>query len=180
MSFFNNSFVTGELPNSWSALTNLLYLDFRETDVHGTLPASWSALTNLKYLDVGVTSVHGTLPASWSALTNLTVLDVRSNHLKGSIPESYNSMSKLQRAYLWRNAFCGCLPSAWRAQNATVSVIADDAVTGADCATANNCTQFSSPSDSSSDASCGQRGCFDFCYASAPFTSRRRRGAQRR
>lgn len=25
MSFFNSSFVTRELPNSWSALTNLLY-----------------------------------------------------------------------------------------------------------------------------------------------------------
>ena len=57
----------GPLPDSWSGMKNLEYLDLSRNQLNGTLPSSWgSSLTRLQNLDLFGNFFQGTLPPEWA------------------------------------------------------------------------------------------------------------------
>ncbi len=107
-----NNQLSGILPASLSALTNLQYIVFNDNQLSGTIPASMSALTNLRWLILSSNQLTGSIPASLSTLTNLTDLYLFSNQLTGSIPASLSTLTNLQKLYLSYNQLSGCYPAS--------------------------------------------------------------------
>ena len=119
-----------QLPASWSALTNLQYLELGGDGVRGTLPPSWSALTNLLSLGLGG-NLSGTLPPEFGALTQLTSLLLGSNALQGNIPDSWSKLTALTELDLSHNLLSGTLPEEpLCAMNLTSLYLSFNAFTG--------------------------------------------------
>lgn len=96
-----NSF-SGTLPDGYSVLTKLTYLNLQDNSLTKTLPASWSALSKLNYMNLGINQLSSTIPTAWASisppgLTSLTKLIVASNPL-----------------------LCGPLPGTWTTSLVTV------------------------------------------------------------
>eukprot|EP00878_Enallax_costatus_P037368 GHUV01042202.1.p1 GENE.GHUV01042202.1~~GHUV01042202.1.p1 ORF type:complete len:538 (+),score=52.55 GHUV01042202.1:820-2433(+) len=116
-------YISGPLPEDWSNLTALKYLEEINLDsnsLDGTLPDSWSLLKQLKMLSIqsqnpigNKKSIEGTLPRTWVNLTNLEQLRLADNFLTGTLPASYASMTQLRELKLWGNGFSGELPPEW-------------------------------------------------------------------
>ncbi|GAB3726663.1 NHL domain-containing protein [Spirosoma lituiforme] len=104
--------LSGSIPASLSALTNLTGLYLYDNQLSGSIPASLSALTNLQSLYLANNQLSGTIPASLSALTNLTGLDLSNNQLSGSIPAGLDALTKLQFLLLNKNQLTGCWPAS--------------------------------------------------------------------
>lgn len=135
----DNSGITGALPTSFGALTNLLRLSLSGNDFTGSIPdAAWSTMTKLDsiYLNqnhlVGTlpqswgtsmgrlvalvlhtNSISGTLPAAWSALTRIQTLQLHTNSLDGTLPEEWSTMTDLRTLNLGGNGLTGMVPNRW-------------------------------------------------------------------
>ncbi|MBD2704464.1 leucine-rich repeat domain-containing protein [Spirosoma sp. BT702] len=106
-----NNGLSGSIPASLSALTNLQQLNLSANQLSGSIPTSLSALTNLQRLTLSGNLLSGTIPASLSALTNLKYLFLSNNQLSGSIPSTIGSLTNLQHFYLNNNQLSGSIPS---------------------------------------------------------------------
>lgn len=78
--YLNINEMTGQLPDSWSTLTDLSTLFLRQNSLTGQLPASWSALVSLRSLSAGSNALSGSIPPEWDdALDELNFLDLEGN-----------------------------------------------------------------------------------------------------
>jgi hypothetical protein len=46
----DGNYLTGPLPNEWSGLTGMEYLDLAQNGLTGSIPASWKNMAQLKTL----------------------------------------------------------------------------------------------------------------------------------
>ena len=141
--YFTVDQLTGTLPSSWSALTQLQRLNLSFNNLNGTLPGSWSNLIKLQLLVLTGNLLTGALPESWGNLTQLQYLDLR-NFRKGvsgvsgylqyypngqlastqfenfattslneTLHASWSNLAKLQHLDLSDNSVTGTLPGSW-------------------------------------------------------------------
>ncbi|WP_162388943.1 leucine-rich repeat domain-containing protein [Spirosoma endbachense] len=106
-----NNGLSGSIPASLSALTNLQELNLSANQLSGNIPTSLSALTNLQRLTLSVNQLSGSIPASLSVLTNLQSLGLSNNQLSGSIPASLSALTNLQELTLNNNQLSGSIPA---------------------------------------------------------------------
>ncbi|MEM7084617.1 MAG: Two component regulator three Y domain protein [Bacteroidota bacterium] len=80
-------------------------------NISGTLPASLSALSELKVLELSFNKLSGPIPASFGDLKKLELLALNGNNLSGSIPQSMTNLTSLKQLHLSSNQLTGALPS---------------------------------------------------------------------
>ena len=106
--FLPDNELTGNLPWSFSGLTNLESFDAESNQLTGSIP-SLQGLTNLKGFHVSGNQLTGSIP-SLQGLTNLKDFHVSGNQLTGSIP----SLQGLTNLGIFRanlNQLTGSIPS---------------------------------------------------------------------
>eukprot|EP00210_Caulerpa_lentillifera_P009640 g9196.t1 len=90
-------------------------LNLKKNFLTGTLPDSWSAYTSIEELNLSDNSLTGTLPASWSNLDSIDKLRLEKNQLTSTVPETWSSLSDTASDIdLSQNSgLYGDLPSSW-------------------------------------------------------------------
>ncbi len=73
----------------------------------GTLPNEWSNMKKISYLNVLGNALTGELPATYSQLQSLRVFLSQSNKLKGSLPREWGVLKDLQVLGAFGNQFTG-------------------------------------------------------------------------
>lgn len=94
--------LTGGLPDSFSASSNLQILDVAENSFSGPIPASLAALPKLLRFAASNNSLTGTIPVFASG--NLSVLLLDFNNLRGEVPKELISSASLIRLSVAGNA----------------------------------------------------------------------------
>ncbi|KAK7199218.1 Leucine rich repeat N-terminal domain containing protein [Novymonas esmeraldas] len=149
--------LTGSLPAEWSAFRWLRALNMSRNALNGTLPADWSSMQQLTSLDLSVNKVHGTLPEEWSNMIALRQLHLNSNQLMGTIPSRMGLLS-LSTVDISRNQFTGCAPRQWR-ESCSLTLRADPPMTTGVCAIDKSCDEKSGSAASSTSGECEVIGC---------------------
>lgn len=106
----NNNF-SGKLPSSLGSLYQLQTLNLRHNSLVGELPLSMKNCSKLNLLDVGNNKLSGNIP-EWvgTHLTSLIVLSLRSNEFHGSIPPQMCQLNFIQILDLSENNISGKIP----------------------------------------------------------------------
>ncbi|GAB3989674.1 hypothetical protein GCM10028807_15090 [Spirosoma daeguense] len=116
--FLNSNNLSGSLPASLSALTNLTTLSLSSNQLTGSLPASLSVLTNLTTLSLGYNRLAGSIPEELGALIKLTSFGITNNQLTGSLPSSFSALTDLTSLDVSLNQLSGPIPAGlgnlWR------------------------------------------------------------------
>ncbi|XP_030529949.1 receptor-like protein kinase 5 [Rhodamnia argentea] len=102
--------LTGEIPGSIFALTNLIELYVYTTNVSGWIPQSMSA-ANLSVIDLSDNNLTGNIPEAFGKLKNLSSLNLEFNQLSGGIPEGIGSLPALSDIRLSNNYLSGTIPA---------------------------------------------------------------------
>ncbi len=106
-----NNNLSGEIPESIGNLTQLTQLSLSKNSLSGAIPDTIGNLKSLWWLDLSYNQLSGTLPGSLSNLSILEVLLTDSNNLSGPIPQEicniYNPNSNFEFS---GNQFCPPLP----------------------------------------------------------------------
>lgn len=106
-----NANLTGTLPNSYSAWTNIMGLEVHQIPVFGTLPAAYGvAWKRVMYVLIYLTNISGTIPQEWGGLVSVYSLQLAGNKLSGTIPASFGNFTNLNSLNLGVNNFSGTLP----------------------------------------------------------------------
>lgn len=107
-----NIFLSGTIPDEIGKLANYL-TDVRldKTSVGGQIPDSFTELTQLFRFSAGRAQFSGTLPANFSKLENLQSADLKNNKLTGTIPSGMDSMTNLVEFEVEGNLMTGTSPS---------------------------------------------------------------------
>ncbi|TKW28303.1 hypothetical protein SEVIR_3G306700v4 [Setaria viridis] len=87
--------LTGVVPSSLSACSELEYLNMANNSLHGTLGLNFSRLTRLRALHLGWNRLSGHLPASLSRCRELRVLNLRRNNFSGPVPSAFRRLQAL-------------------------------------------------------------------------------------
>jgi len=105
---FNN--VSGNLPASLSALTELKVLELSFNKLTGPIPASYGDFTKLELLALNGNNLNGSIPQSLANLNNLKQLHLSSNQLDGTLPTNLERLTKLEVFNVFDNNLSGALP----------------------------------------------------------------------
>ncbi|WVZ14943.1 hypothetical protein V8G54_012509 [Vigna mungo] len=107
----SNNHITGQIPDCWQPLHQLLFLDLRENKLSGNIPISMGKLVKLKVLVLRKNNLTGGLHSSLRNCTNLIMLDVSENNLSGRLPSWIGeSMQQLRILNMKGNHFSSNLP----------------------------------------------------------------------
>jgi Leucine-rich repeat (LRR) protein len=120
LNFSGNHLLHGEIPDSISYLSNLVYLDLSGNGFTGSIPHSIGNLTQLKYLNLGMNGLTGTIPEEIGNLINLVELNLMYNYFTGSIPEVIGNLTQLNVLHLGSNNLTGRIPSVAKLDSLTV------------------------------------------------------------
>ena len=105
-------FVCAVLFRSFGGLSGALQISLASNLLTGSLPATFGALSQLTYLDAHVNSLTGTLPpAALANLTSLVWLDLRYNAISGPLPPQVGYMSSLTGLLLQSNLLASTIPT---------------------------------------------------------------------
>ncbi|KAJ3355478.1 hypothetical protein HDU83_003456 [Entophlyctis luteolus] len=130
---FNQMNLVGQLPDSFSCLTDLTHLNLSDNSLTGSLeplmglkklvildissnkldeeiPTSISNLVLLEQLILKNNSIPGRIPAEIGTLSNLHIIEVSRNALTGPIPKEIGKLTKLIHLSMACNRICGQLP----------------------------------------------------------------------
>jgi Leucine-rich repeat (LRR) protein len=102
--------LTGEIPDSFGALTNLTLIDLATNHLNGTIPASIWRLSNLSSLGLSYNRLSGTLSPAIQDLKNLTLLDISQNYFTSTLPPEIGNLENLLALCLQYNNFSGPIP----------------------------------------------------------------------
>jgi Leucine-rich repeat (LRR) protein len=107
---FSNNHLNGTSAAQLCTLPNLVSADISKNFFSGTIPSCLGSMTQLEYLVLGVNEFHGPIPAVLESLTQLTNLDVSRNFLTGTIPLFVCGFLNMSELYFGRNSLTGTLP----------------------------------------------------------------------
>ena len=103
--------LSGRIPESIGALTELTQLGLKNNNLSGEIPESIGNLTNLKQLNLADNALSGSIPDTIGNLISLTNLVLSNNELSGSIPNSIGELSILHTFLADSNNFSGTISS---------------------------------------------------------------------
>ena len=99
--------LTGTIPSSLGALTELVELVLWGNDLTREIPSGLRSLSKLETLDLGYNSLTGGVPRELGELTNLSVLWLDYNELKGELPSGLRTLDNLRSLWLRNNPNLG-------------------------------------------------------------------------
>ncbi|KAJ3692067.1 hypothetical protein LUZ60_012417 [Juncus effusus] len=120
----SNNALSGQIPQEFSMLARLSYLDLGGNQISGSIPPSISMLGVLTVLNLSRNQLTGSIPDSLGSLQVLTTIDLSENHLSGIIPPSFNN-SKLNFLNLSVNQLSGMIPNALLTQSYSESFLSN-------------------------------------------------------
>ncbi|XP_027923638.1 receptor-like protein EIX2 [Vigna unguiculata] len=82
----SNNHITGQIPDCWQSLDQLLFLDLSKNKLSGNIPISMGKLVKLEALVLRKNNLTGGLHSSLKNCTKLIMVDVSENNLSGRIP----------------------------------------------------------------------------------------------
>ncbi|KAI8621508.1 hypothetical protein BC830DRAFT_208817 [Chytriomyces sp. MP71] len=97
--------LSGELPKTFPAITQYI-----NSGISGTIPASIAALSQLNVLSLQNNSLTGEIPASWASSALISAITLGNNHFSGTIPPLGN-LANLNTLDLSHNALSGSIPT---------------------------------------------------------------------
>ncbi|CAI5470311.1 unnamed protein product [Closterium sp. Yama58-4] len=100
----------GGIPSSFSALSQLQYLNLNYIQVTGEIPTCIFSLTHLKQLSLRGNQLNDSIPSDISSLTNLEILWLDRNKLTGSISTAIGNLANFRNLSLANNLFFGRIP----------------------------------------------------------------------
>ncbi|KAM3397896.1 hypothetical protein P3S68_001410 [Capsicum galapagoense] len=104
-----NPQLTVRFPSTkWNSSASLMELGLSGVNATGRIPESFSHLTSLRYLDVSFSNLSGPIPRHLWNLTNIEYLNLDYNHLEGPISHFFR-FGKLMELSLRNNNFDGQL-----------------------------------------------------------------------
>ncbi|KAJ1263409.1 hypothetical protein BS78_09G182300 [Paspalum vaginatum] len=106
----NNNFSGSSIPTTYSNISTILKLSFRNCSLQGSIP-DLSSIRELGYLDISRNQLTGPIPTNKLA-SNITTIDLSHNMLNGTIPENFSGLPNLQILSLENNNLDGPVPSA--------------------------------------------------------------------
>ncbi|GFY86165.1 leucine-rich repeat protein kinase family protein [Actinidia rufa] len=96
--------LTGEIPDSFSALRNLSHLDLSSNFLSGSIPFGLGSLSGLQFLYLQNNSLIASIPVQLSTLSQLIELDLGKNGLSGSLPNGlFSNLTQLRRGLPFDN-----------------------------------------------------------------------------
>ncbi|KAK9054369.1 hypothetical protein SSX86_025447 [Deinandra increscens subsp. villosa] len=112
LSVFNLSLntLTGSIPSTISALSNLTVLDLSSNSLSGPIPPEFGSLSSLKYLNLSNNSLASTVPVQLANLSLLVDLDLSFNSLFGSLQRELGGLTRLRRLLIGNNDLGGGFP----------------------------------------------------------------------
>ncbi|KFK22598.1 hypothetical protein AALP_AAs54367U000200 [Arabis alpina] len=114
LSLSSNGFI-GQVPYSFSNLSQLSYLYLSQNDLTGSFPPLQN-LTKLSVLGISSNHFSGTLNPNNSlfGLHRLRYLDLSSNNfISSSLPSGFGNLNRLELLFLSSNGFQGQIPSSF-------------------------------------------------------------------
>lgn len=105
----NNS-LSGSLPGFLAELPALRSLNLALNHFRGGLPAEWESMDQLISLNLNGTLIAGSLPGWIGNLTALRELRMSQTRLSGSIPPEIGNLHNLQSLWLRSNRLTGSIP----------------------------------------------------------------------
>jgi len=102
-----NNDLSGDIPSTFSGLSDLLILDVANNRLTGELPSLSASLREISVADNDLT---GELPATYANLVNLEVFDMRNNRLTGNLAD-FSGAVNLRVYDIANNAFTGAIPN---------------------------------------------------------------------
>jgi len=102
--------LTGSIPHSMGALSDLTELDLRINQLSGLIPTSLGNLSNLSRMDLSSNDLTGPIPSEFGHLSSLTELVLTSNALSGPIPPELGDLQNLTHLSLNSNQLSGQIP----------------------------------------------------------------------
>ncbi|KAK2639543.1 hypothetical protein Ddye_027338 [Dipteronia dyeriana] len=111
-----NDFERIPIPNLFSSLRNLRYLNLSQGGLAGIISNQLGSLSNLQYLDLGLNGFEGPIPEEIQNLTSLRHLDLAKNIFNSSVPNwshssIFRGLSFLKIVDLSDNKLNGSFPS---------------------------------------------------------------------
>ena len=83
----------------------------RNAESNWPIPNSFSKLKRLQYLDLGSNSLSGPIPSFFGKLKHLQEVDLSNNKLSGAIPVSLGNLQSLSQFNVSFNQLCGAIPT---------------------------------------------------------------------
>ncbi|KAL6751723.1 hypothetical protein V8C86DRAFT_657058 [Haematococcus lacustris] len=110
-----NPLLEATIPDAFSQLTALTYLNMEKSGLQGSLPASLSALSQLTFLGLNENQLTGSIPdAAWAAgMASLQFLELSRNQLTGSCPAALLAQTRLRKLDVSHNRLRGSIPTSW-------------------------------------------------------------------
>ncbi|XP_038701917.1 receptor kinase-like protein Xa21 [Tripterygium wilfordii] len=110
--------INGPIPESISALRNLISLDLGDNNLNGTIPSTIGDLRNLQRLFLLKNQIGGSIPEGICKIKRLGELGLQENKLTGPIPHCIGSLNHLQDLNLSNNSLTSSIPASyWTLEN---------------------------------------------------------------
>ena len=108
----NNRGLSGRIPTSLGALSELRILWLAENQLTGLIPTQIGGLSKMQWMNLSGNQLSGAIPPDMGDLANLSHMSVSGNDLSGEIPPELSSLTNLQSLYLDDNRLSGEIPGA--------------------------------------------------------------------
>jgi Leucine-rich repeat (LRR) protein len=108
----SSNMLTGEIPDDFGKLINLILLFLYTNRLHGSIPPSIGLLPNLRDIRLCEKILSGPLPPQLGKHSPLGNLAVCNNNLSGELPADLCSNRKLYDLVVFNNRFSGKLPES--------------------------------------------------------------------
>ena len=107
----NNRGLSGRIPTSLGALSELRILWLAENQLTGLIPTQIGGLSKMQWMTLSGNQLSGAIPPDMGDLTSLEIMNLNDNRLNGEIPPELGSLSILKTMYLQNNLLEGEIPS---------------------------------------------------------------------
>ncbi|MFC3194023.1 hypothetical protein ACFODZ_07200 [Marinicella sediminis] len=104
--------LTGHIPDSIGALTDLQRLSLSQNHLTGKIPAAIGNLSQLFNLYLYDNQLSGPIPTSFGNLTSVLSMYLNDNQLSGPIPDELGQMTALNVLSLFTNQLSGAIPQS--------------------------------------------------------------------
>ncbi|KAG6642852.1 receptor-like protein EIX1 [Carya illinoinensis] len=107
----SNNTLSGELPDCWTYIRDLVVLNLANNNFYGKIPNSMGSLVSIQLLHLSNNGLVGKIPTSLKKCSELITIYLEANNLSGTIPPWIgDSLPNLVILNLRSNQFYGSLP----------------------------------------------------------------------